>query len=422
MDDSKIKTFYKSDFIKNIFTLLSGATLAQLFTFVSIPILTRIYTPEDFGYIAIYISISTILATAATGRFELAIMLPKKKNEALAIVKGTFKIIGWVSFVSLILVLIIKKLNTKLTVFIEPAYFYFIPLSVFIFASINVLLQWQSRNKHFKIQATARIAQSATSNATNIGLGFLQLVKHAGLFIGHILGQALQLMILSKSFFGTEKKTIKNITKKEVQDELKKNLNFPLYSAPMGILNNFSVDILIYVLNLFFSTSMVGLYTNANKVINYPLSIISQSFTSVFYQKISESKKKVQMYLISYFSNFLIATLAMAPIVFWGEEIFSFALGKDWTLAGSIAKYLTPLTITSFAMRNVSNIYSLTRKNRTLLIWQIIYLIVIIIVIFFSKSFAFEDLLLNVSIFGSILYIILAIMGYFILKSHHETI
>ncbi|EFK95942.1 polysaccharide biosynthesis protein, partial [sediment metagenome] len=84
-----IKDFnLKSEFIKNIFTLLSGSTIAQVITLLAIPVLTRIFTPQDFGFFAVYFSLATIVSTVATGRYELAIMLPKHKKDALSIVKG----------------------------------------------------------------------------------------------------------------------------------------------------------------------------------------------------------------------------------------------------------------------------------------------------------------------------------------------
>ena len=92
MINLKNNPIVKSEFLKNVFTLLSGATIAQIITLIAIPILTRIYTPEDFGYIAIYLSIANIVAAISTGRYELSIMLPEKRIEALAIFKGTFKL------------------------------------------------------------------------------------------------------------------------------------------------------------------------------------------------------------------------------------------------------------------------------------------------------------------------------------------
>lgn len=410
----------RSEFLKNLFTLLSGATIAQIITFIAIPILTRIYTPEDFGFIAIYLSIANIIATISTGRYELAIMLPKKKEKALAILKGTFRITLIISIISLLAILIIKNFDNKISAFIHPFYFYFLPLSIFIIGLTNAFTQWFTRQKEFKLQAKAKIFRSGSNAFVNASLGFLFNLKSFGLFLGHMTSQVFQLFVFLYKFLKKEKRNLKEIQNITIKEELIENKNFPYYSAPMGFLNAVSVDILIYVFNLFYSTSLVGLYTNANKVINYPLSLISQSFTSVFYQKISETNKKIKLFVISYFSNFIIALIAMIPIVLWGEEIFVFVLGKEWEIAGSIAKYLAPLTIASFAMRSVSNIFSLTRKNGILLVWQIIYLIVILAVIFILKSGDFEIMLIAVSFVGAILYIALALMAYRIMKLKYE--
>jgi O-antigen/teichoic acid export membrane protein len=416
-----IKDFnLKSEFIKNIFTLLSGSTIAQVITLLAIPVLTRIFTPQDFGFFAVYFSLATIVSTIATGRYELAIMLPKYKKDALSIVKGSLIIVFITSIICLIAIIILKSSSSKLIQFIEPGYFYFLPLSVLLMGFIKVYSQWFSRQKEFKIIAISGIAQSGSTAGLNIFSGLYFYLQSTGLFIGHIVGQFFQFVIFFFTFKRREKTDLKEISTTDIKTQLKENINFPYYSAPMGFLNSISVDILIYMLTIFYSTTIVGLYTNATKVVNYPLNLISQSFTSVFYQKISETEKKVELYLLSFFINLGLATIAMIPIVFWGEELFAFVLGNDWTIAGSIARYLAPLTITSFAMRNVSNIFSLTRRNGVLLIWQIIYLIVILSVVFISKTEKFEFLLIAVSIAGSLLYLALAFIGYRIMKREYE--
>ncbi|MFC2153007.1 lipopolysaccharide biosynthesis protein, partial [Bacteroidota bacterium] len=250
----------KSDFIKNVFTLLSGATIAQIIALIAIPILTRIYTPEDFGFIAIYLSITNIIAAISTGRFELAIMLPKKKENALAIFKGTYRIVLITSLVSVCVIFIIKSLNNNLSDFIKPTYFFFLPLSIFIVGMISVFIQWYNRQKQFRFQAKTKIVKSSSNSIINISLGFALNLNSVGLFFGHIAGQAMQLIMFVSNFFKEEKENLKTIDRSTIKKQLKENRNFPYFSAPMAFLNAISVDILIYVLNLFYSTSLVGLY------------------------------------------------------------------------------------------------------------------------------------------------------------------
>ena len=67
----------KTAFGKNVLTVMTGTGLAQIFPVLISPILTRIYTPEDFGFLAIYLVGLSLLTIVATGKYENAIYLPK---------------------------------------------------------------------------------------------------------------------------------------------------------------------------------------------------------------------------------------------------------------------------------------------------------------------------------------------------------
>ncbi len=75
----------QSEFSKNVLTLMTGSTLSQAIPIAISPILTRLYTPEDFGLYAIFIAIITIFGTIVSGRYELAIMLPENDEHAINI-------------------------------------------------------------------------------------------------------------------------------------------------------------------------------------------------------------------------------------------------------------------------------------------------------------------------------------------------
>ena len=94
----------KSEFSRNVLTLMTGTTIAQAIPIAISPILTRIYTPKDFGLYALFISIAFILASVANGRYELAIMLPKKDEDAINIFALGFLITVFISLFLLILV------------------------------------------------------------------------------------------------------------------------------------------------------------------------------------------------------------------------------------------------------------------------------------------------------------------------------
>ena len=129
----------KSEFSKNVLTLMTGTTIAQAIPIAISPILTRIYTSEDFGIFALFIAITTIFGTIANGRYELAIMLPKKDEDAINIFALGFIITCFISLILLILVLVFNDYFTKLLGNEEVSFWlYFVPIAVINIAVLSI--------------------------------------------------------------------------------------------------------------------------------------------------------------------------------------------------------------------------------------------------------------------------------------------
>ena len=69
----------KSGFNKNFLSLISGTSIAQIIPILIAPILSRLYSPEDFGLYAFYIGIVGVLSVISTFKYEMAIIIPKNK-------------------------------------------------------------------------------------------------------------------------------------------------------------------------------------------------------------------------------------------------------------------------------------------------------------------------------------------------------
>lgn len=81
-----IKSYYDNNsFIKKIITLMSGTVLSQIINFFAMIVIVKIYSPEEFGEYALFSSISAVLVVMLAGRYELAIILPKKSRFAINI-------------------------------------------------------------------------------------------------------------------------------------------------------------------------------------------------------------------------------------------------------------------------------------------------------------------------------------------------
>ena len=391
---------------------MSGTAIAQIINLAAIPILSRLFTPEDFGIFAIYFSISSIFASISCGRYELAIMLPKKDFNAYQIVIISFYFVFFITIISFIIIILFFHSLTDLLNINNSKYLIFlVPVLTFLTGTHKIFNNWFSRFKDFKSISYSKVIKSGFSVSSKLSAGFM-LFHALGLFLGEIIGQFVSIIFLLKK----NRKYFKfSFDKTILKTELKENKNFPLFSLPMAFLNSVSVQILIYFLTFLFNTSIVGFYTQANKVLNYPLSLISNSFTSVFYQKLTTTKQKIKLYLYSYIISLIIASIISFPVYFWGKELFNFVLGKQWAYSGELAKLLIPIVIFGFATRNTSVLYSFLKLQQITLIWQIFYLTAALGIFFFFKTSGLEVILNLFSLTGAFMYLLLGILGYFLL-------
>ncbi len=102
---SKIKT----PFAKDIFTSFSGTTISQLIPIFLAPVLTRIYTPIDFGLLGIYMSVAAIFNSFATLQYSQAILLSKNKVEEDNLTALSLGICYLFTFFVLLFILFFKK-------------------------------------------------------------------------------------------------------------------------------------------------------------------------------------------------------------------------------------------------------------------------------------------------------------------------
>ena len=167
----------QSEFSQNVITLMTGSTISQAIPIAISPILTRLYTPEDFGLYAIFVAIITIFGTIVSGRYELAIMLPKNDEDAINIFCLGLLITIFMSLITIILVFIFNDSIAYLLNNQEMKYWlYLVPISVFLTGCHNQLIYFNNRLKNYKGLSNSLIIKSsfsASSASFTKDIGFL---------------------------------------------------------------------------------------------------------------------------------------------------------------------------------------------------------------------------------------------------------
>ena len=166
----KNKTLF-SEFNQSVLKLVTGTGIAQLIAIALSPILTRVYTPTDFGQFGLYMSILAILSVGITGRYELALMLPKSHRKASQLL--ALCLILTLFFTTLASIGIITYKYTLSHTYPLENWIYVLPLGILFTGFFNCLSYWTNRLKEYKTLATTTITQKLSSNAIQIGSGLL---------------------------------------------------------------------------------------------------------------------------------------------------------------------------------------------------------------------------------------------------------
>ncbi|MCT7506065.1 oligosaccharide flippase family protein [Aliarcobacter cryaerophilus] len=399
----------RSEFSRNVLTLMTGTTIAQAIPIAISPILTRIYAPEDFGVFALFIAITAIFGTIANARYELAIMLPKKDEDAINIFALGFIITCFISLILLILVVIFNSYFTKLLGKEEISFWlYFVPITVFFSGLFNILNYFNNRKKNYKDLRNATILKSIILAIIQLSVGFVK-AGASGLISGIIISNMFANLKLIRNIL-KNKILISKISKVKIIALAKRYKDFPKHSMIPSLFDNLSLQLPSLIIPKIFTYSISGYFFFANRIVNLPVSLISASIAQVYLQKISENKNK-GIETFSIFINTIKKLFSIAlPITIIGyiisPYIFTLLFGEEWRISGEIAQYLFLIFLIRFCVSPMSSSFIPAMELKKAAFWQYLYFIssILLFIISFYLELELKVFLLFYVVHEYVLY------------------
>lgn len=387
---NKSKSKSESEFSQNVLTLITGTTIAQAIPIAISPILTRIYSPEDFGIFALYMSIASIISVVATGRYELAIMLPKNDDDAINIAALSMFISFVVSLLSFIIVFIFNTQITNLLGNSEIAsWLYFIPITVLFTGIYQSLNYWSNRKKEYKRLATSRVVQGGTTGTTNLGMGFSGLGS-SGLIGGSVLGQMVSTLLLSKMIWDKDKNRLNTIKRLKIIAMANRYVKFPKFDILASFSNVSSHQITHILFNTMFNSTIAGYYYFTQRILGLPITFIASAIADVFretatleYQVHGNAK---QIYISTFKKLFILSFFPSLLLYFFAVDLFIFIFGDEWRVAGEYTQILTPMLFLRFLSSPLSFMLYIGEKQHVNLLGNGSLLLLILLSFYFSHN------------------------------------
>lgn len=414
----KIKNIFSRQFVRNILIVMTGTATVQLITFVSTPIITRIFGPEAYGVMGTFVAIVSILGPLVALTYPIAIVLPEDDDDARLIGNLSFIITIFISVLTLLVSLVLHDfLTEKLNLGNTEWILYLIPIYIFFTGYLQIMEQWLTRTKQFNLKVKVKISNSLFMNISKIIVGLfapfgvvLIVINTIAIFLNAvrinfaILKSKRILSIHSFNFWIANFNKMLNVGKK--------HYDFPLYRAPQTLLNGISKSFPIVMLSSIFGPSSAGFYTLGNSVLAIPVNLIGKSVGDVFYPKITEAghnnKRLTPLILKATSGLSMLGLIPFGLVIFFGPELFSFVFGSDWYIAGEYARWTALWSFFKFINQPCVQSMPILSLQKFHLIYTIIRLIVTLGGMLVAYILTNNDII-TVMVFGilsSIMYIV----------------
>jgi O-antigen/teichoic acid export membrane protein len=324
----------------SIILLMSGSAAAQLIGVIASPILTRLYTPEDFGMLALYLAVCNIIAVFATGRYDLAIIEPAKNEDARGLLIASMQIaIIFSVILAGIILLGANVLNMKIK-FIEYHSLLLMPITVFNIACTSIFTYWLNRLKNFTSMNVLRLTSAISITGLSILFALIE-TKGRGLILGYVIGQTLSItccwfMYVRKQYHTQNANTM---------DLLIRYVRYPKFLIPSTLAGSMAAEAPIILMSRIFDTTISGFFSFAIRVTVSPMSIVGSSIGEAYRIKAAEHYNVHgqcrDIFIKHFMMLFAIGLIPFTILYIWGPYIFGLVFGEQWIQAGEIAASLS---------------------------------------------------------------------------------
>lgn len=375
------ETTKKNSFVGDVLKLVGGTTLAQALGMLVAPILLRFYAPKAFGTAEVYISIIGIIGVVSCLRYELAILLPERDEDAANVLAVSLLSVLIFTGLSAVCVLfarepIVRLLNTP---HLAP-YLWLVPLALLANGVFLALNHWNSRTKHFGRLSIAQVSQALVKNGTQLRIGVAGQAHAGGLIGGIILGSVVVTMVLGGQIWRDDRRLfLEHIRWRKMLDSLKRYRKFSLIDSWGSLINTVSVLSPVLILTAFFSQTTVGYYALAHRLIALPVTLIGRAVGQVFFQRTSEvrGRQKDLANVIEMTFKRLVA-LGLLPAVLMtiiGQELVTVIFGPDWAEAGVFVQFLSLWAFFWFVYSPLSTLFAVVERQEYFLMAHLVILI-----------------------------------------------
>ena len=373
--------------IADISSLSISEGLSMLILLFTLPFITRIYDPADFGNFEKYVVLIAIATNVCLLNFEFKIYDYKTKKEQ------TLSIIICLLFtlsISLIIFLftILLNLFIPISIFFSLEIIFLIFVWLFFVTMSNIVLTFFSSYGKFKYYSFIRLISTIILVSSQIIFGLLEYN-----FLGFIYAIILQNILICCfglfPIFNQIKKYGKSFSLTDMLNHIKANDKIILFSFPGNLVNRLTQSLPIFFLS-YFNPIFLGYFSFSNQLLNYPLKLFN-GIGNMFKKEFNDEVRSYFTYKVAfkkYFKIFsIISVILLVGVYSLSDILIPILFGDKWIDSIIILKYLVLLVAVRFVVAGLSPVMILDYLPKYGILLQIFYLILTSTFLFVGFNF-----------------------------------
>lgn len=388
--------FQRGQFTRNVTVLAGGTVFGQAITVLVSPILTRLYSPEDFGVFGVYASILGILTVVASLRYEFALPLPEDDETAANILVLCFLLLLGMTGLTIVL---IHELGDQIVAWANvPAlkhYLWLIPLGMLGAGAYQILNYWAVRKRDFLRIARTRVSRGITRAVIQVGIGFAHSGP-LGLLLGHLIGETAGSASLGLAAWNKDRASFRAVSLQGIHKCVARYKRFPIFSSSAALINSIGSQIPQLFLASFYGVEAAGWFALGQRVIDAPLNIVVDSVSQVYFGEAArlprDDPKAMRRLFFKLTTRLaLVGGLPIVLICSLAPLFFTFVFGTNWGKAGQYVLILGLARAVRFVVTPLAATLNILERQELYLLQDGIRLVLITGAFFAAKVLGVSD-------------------------------
>lgn len=368
--------------MRGVGVLAGGAALSQALNMFASPVLTRLYTREQYGVLSQYMALLAICLVVVSLRYEVTVPLADDEDEAVHLVSLGL-LLSTVTSVCVLLVLLATggSLAARLGFPSLGAFIFLLPLGLLGGGFYQSLNYWAIRQRWFPLIAKTRLQQ--VSGALSIQATFGGLAKASvlqvgplGLILGSIANQTL-----GYTGFARRGKLIVRMREARVSWPVlvaaaRRHRRTALGSSVSGFINVLGIQLPFLLMARIYGDAASGCLWLSSHIVTAGAELIGNAVGQTYYGEASARYREDRRALRRLFAKALRTLLAinvLAAATLWiaAPTVMSIVFGSKWADAGIFARYQSLVLLGTLTCSPLSTTIFILRKVHLQVVWDI---------------------------------------------------